>query len=184
MTSQPVLVRFVSAGAEWQGSRLELFVMYRKRAGRSGIACCVSGADVDGRHNIQHEITRHDRACCAKTPRNMTARTASIMQVRATASQAQHLETDLSLSGTGKKCDTYGLRSCVIVRRSMVQPGVCQYWFLAKSHEANNSNTEKSLHDNNIGDGGAIALAESLKATLLTCFRLVRAMLSVWPARP
>ena len=40
------------------------------------------------------------------------------------------------------------------------------------------------LNDNKIGDGGAIALAESLKATLLTCFRLVRAMLSVWPAGP
>ena len=112
----------VSAGGEWQGSRLELFAMYRKRAGRSGISCCVSGAAVDGWHNIQHEITRHDRACCGKTPRNMTARTASIMQVRATASRAQHLETDRSLSGTGKtfaQCDTYGLRSCVIVRRSM-----------------------------------------------------------------
>ena len=50
--------------------------------------------------------------------------------------------------------------------------------------EANNSITEIFLGDNNIGDGGAIALAESLKATLLTCFRLVRAMLSVWPAGP
>ena len=104
------------------GGGLELFAMYRQGAGRSGISCCVSGADVDGRHNIQHEITRHDRACCAKTPRNNAARTASIMQVRATASHAQHLETDLSLSGTGKtfaQCDTHGLRSCVIVRRSM-----------------------------------------------------------------
>ena len=107
----------VPAGGEWQGSRLELFAMYRKRAGRSGISCCVSGADVDGRHDIQHEITR-----CAKTPRNMTVRTASIMQVRATVSHAQHLETDRSLSGTGKtlaQCDTYGLCSCVIVRRNM-----------------------------------------------------------------
>ena len=40
------------------------------------------------------------------------------------------------------------------------------------------------LNENKIGDGGAIALAESLKATLLTCFRLVRAMLSVSPAGP
>ena len=122
MTSQPVLVRFVSAEGEWQGSRLELLAMYRKRAGRSGISCCVSGGDVDGRHDIQNETPRHDRACCAKTPRNMTVRTASVMQVRATASHAQHLETDLSLSGTGKtlaQCDTHGLRSCVVVRRNM-----------------------------------------------------------------
>ena len=48
----------------------------------------VWGADVDGRHDIQHEITRHDRACCAKTPRNMTVRTASIMEVRATLRHA------------------------------------------------------------------------------------------------
>ena len=40
------------------------------------------------------------------------------------------------------------------------------------------------LEQNKIGDGGAIALAESLKATLLMSVRLVRAMLSVWPARP
>ena len=112
----------VSARGEWQGSRLELFAMYRKRAGRSGISCCVSAADVDGRHDIQHGTTRHDRACCAKTPRSMTARTTSIMQVRATASHAQHLETDQSLSGTGKtlaQCDAYALRSCVIVRRNL-----------------------------------------------------------------
>ena len=45
-------------------------------------------ADVDGRHNIQREIARHDRACRATTPKYTTARTASIMQVRATLRHA------------------------------------------------------------------------------------------------
>ena len=39
------------------------------------------------------------------------------------------------------------------------------------------------LSGNNIGDGGAIALAETLKATLVTRFRRVRATLFLWPAR-
>ena len=187
MTSQSVLVRFVFL-REASSRRLELFAMYRKRAGRSGISCCVSGADVDGRHDIQHEITRHDRACCAKTPRNMTLLTASIMQVRAIASHiAQHLETDRSSSGTGKtlaQCDTYGAAQLCDRSAKHACSQVCaSVGSLRKSHEANNSITEISLFENNIGDGGAIALAESLKATLLTCF-LVRAMLSVWPAGP
>ena len=48
-----------------------------------------------------------------------------------------------------------------------------------KYHKANATITELNLAGNNIGDGGAIALAESLKATLLMGFRLVRAMLFV-----
>ena len=50
---------------------------------------------------------------------------------------------------------------------------------LRKYHEAKKSITKISLEQNKIGDGGAIALAESLKATFLMSFRLVRAMLSV-----
>ena len=40
-----------------------------------------------------------------------------------------------------------------------------------------------NLSANDIGDGGAIALAESLKATLVMRFRPVRAKLFLWPAR-
>ena len=58
---------------------LELLAKDRKRAGRSGILCCVSEADADGTHDFQHEITRHDCECRATTPRNMTTRTASTM---------------------------------------------------------------------------------------------------------
>ena len=39
------------------------------------------------------------------------------------------------------------------------------------------------LNKNKIGDGGAIALGESLKATLVMSFRLVRATLFLWPVR-
>ena len=39
-----------------------------------------------------------------------------------------------------------------------------------KYHEANNTITVMYLSQNEIGDGGAIALAESLKATLLISF--------------
>ena len=69
MTSQSVMVRFVSASG-WKHSWRELFAMYRKRAGRSGSLCRVSGTDVD----TQHETPRHDRACRATTPRSMIDR--------------------------------------------------------------------------------------------------------------
>ena len=54
----------------WKHSRRELFAMYRKRAGRSGSLCRVSGTDVD----IQHETPRHERACRVTTPRSMIDR--------------------------------------------------------------------------------------------------------------
>ena len=55
----------VSASGEWQGARLELFAMYRKRAGRSGILCRVSGTDVV----THHETPRHDSACVPRHQR-------------------------------------------------------------------------------------------------------------------
>ena len=54
-----------------------------------------------------------------------------------------------------------GLRNCVIVRQS-VSPNTCR--------KANATITVMYLHLNIIGDKGAIALAECLKATLVTCF--------------
>ena len=50
-------------------------------------------------------------------------------------------------------------------------------------HKANATITKMYLHENKIGDGGAIALAASLKATLVMRFRPVRATLFLWPAR-
>ena len=43
-----------------------------------------------------------------------------------------------------------------------------------KYHKANDTITEMDLSANDTGDGGAIAMGESLKATLLMSFRLVR----------
>ena len=57
----------VSASGEWQGAKLELFAKDRKRAGRSGILCRVSGTDVV----TQYETPRNDSACRATTPRSM-----------------------------------------------------------------------------------------------------------------
>ena len=54
-----------------------------------------------------------------------------------------------------------GLRNCVIVRQS-VSPNTFR--------KANATITVMNLGGNNIGDKGAIALAECLTATLVTCF--------------
>ena len=54
-----------------------------------------------------------------------------------------------------------GLRNCVIVRQN-VSPN--------KFRKANASIAVKNLRSNKIGDKGAIALADCLKATLVTCF--------------
>ena len=60
----------MSARGDWKQSRRELFAMYRKRAGRSGILCRVSGTDVD----TQYETPRHDRARCATILKKTTKR--------------------------------------------------------------------------------------------------------------
>ena len=52
-----------------------------------------------------------------------------------------------------------------------------------KCHKVNKTITTVNLRKSEIGDGGAIALAGSLKATLVMRFRLVRATLFLWPAR-
>ena len=54
-----------------------------------------------------------------------------------------------------------GLRNCVIVRQS-VSPDTFR--------KVNATMTMMNLGCNNIGDKGAIALAECLKATLVMCF--------------
>ena len=60
-----------------------------------------------------------------------------------------------------------------------MQPVACQHWLSQKDHKVNKTITTMNLDENEIGDGGALALAEGLKATVC----LVRAMLFVWPAR-
>ena len=52
-----------------------------------------------------------------------------------------------------------------------------------KYHKVNKTVTEMYLDENNIGDAGAIALAESFEATLVMRFRLVRSTLFLGPAR-
>ena len=64
----------------------------------------------------------------------------------------------------------------------------CNKWrastgYHRKKHKVNKTTTETRLWQNNIGDGGAVALAESLKATLVMRFRPVRATLLLLPAR-
>ena len=52
-----------------------------------------------------------------------------------------------------------------------------------KYHKVNKTVTAITLQSNSIGDAGATALAESLKATLVMRFRLVRSTLLLGPAR-
>ena len=70
---------------------------------------------------------------------------------------AQGLAT-LTILRRRKDC---GLRNRVIVRQS-VSPNTFR--------KVNASITVMNLRSNNFGDKGAIALAECLKATLVTCF--------------
>ena len=49
-----------------------------------------------------------------------------------------------------------------------------------KFRKANGTITELVLDDNKKGDEGAIALAESLKVTLVMCVLQVRASLFLW----
>ena len=79
--------------------------------------------------------------------------------------------------------DTSGFADLYSFGKANVQPVACQHRLSEKNHKANNTITGMTLLNNKIGDGGAIAMAESLKATLVMTFRLVRAALFLWPAR-
>ena len=46
--------------------------------------------------------------------------------------------------------------------------------------KANDTITTIYLHQNKIGDDGAVALAESLKATLVTCILQVHVSIFLW----
>ena len=167
---------------------------------------CVPEADADGRHDI-HEITRHDCACRATTPRNMTTRKASTMQVRGTLRHAlprcecTSLRTHSTWRQTSPRvkqgreasmrrhhfhtlaqvCKSRAVQLCIRSAKPACSQALAGTGW--KYHKANATITEIQLWGNDIGDGGAIALAESLKATLVMRFRPVRATLFSWPAR-
>ena len=69
-----------------------------------------------------HDTREHDLAYSNHHASARHATTCHAAVCLHIASHAQHLETVLAQSGTGKtlaQCDTYGLRSCVIVRQSI-----------------------------------------------------------------
>ena len=136
----------VLAGGEWQGPKLELFATFRKkRPRRSGILCCVSGTDKDGRHDILHEMTRHgQRVSChdtkehdrAHSKHHASARRASTCHATGVIAlrfartalrdrpRPEWYREERRPCGAitftrSPRCATDGLRSCVIVQRSM-----------------------------------------------------------------
>ena len=50
----------------------------------------------------------------------------------------------------------------------------------AKHTEANSALTELNLYENKVGDAGAVALADTLKATVVTCAHEFREDALVW----
>ena len=185
----------VPAAGEWQGARLRLFAKFRKKkAGRSRILCCVSGTDKDGRHGIQHEVTRHDRACRVTTPRNMTMRTASTVQALGALPHAMpwcgctSLRTRSTWRQTSPRvvqgreasmrshrfhtlaqvCKSRAAQLCNRSAKHACSQVFASIGHLRKYHEVNKTINEMDLCNNNIGDGGAIALGESLRAMLVT----------------
>ena len=209
MTSQSVMVSevCVSAIGGWKqaGSRRELFAKYRKRAGRSGSVCRVSGTDVD----TQYETPRHDRARCATILKKTTKR----------ARRTAHMHTALDGTSTPRcGCTSLRVRGTAETSPLQEQGGetrTCSYHFRAvvqvwlplasrlcdhsaeprgnkwrasighrrQYHKVNKTVTEINLYWNNLGDGGAIALAESFKATLVMKIPPLRATLFLGPAR-
>ena len=76
---------------------------------------------------------------------------------------------------------TVGCASVQSVGKAWVQSGGCLHLFsLHTFRKANGTITKIELGCNEIGDKGAVALAECLKATLVTCVLQVRASLFSW----
>ena len=63
--------------------------------------------------------------------------------------------------------------------KAWVQSGGCHHWFSLRHtfRKVNDTITKLNLGSNEIGDAGAIALAESLKAMIVTCVLQVRVSL-------
>ena len=117
---------------------------------------CVSGTDKDGRHDILHEITRHGRrASCHDTKEHSHAHSKHHASARRTSTCHATGVVALRFARTAlrdrprpewyreerrpcgaitftrsPRCATDGLRSCVIVQRSM--RAASQYWSLTK----------------------------------------------------
>ena len=102
------------------------------------------------------------------------------------ASSAQHLETDLAhrvkqgreacmrshhFHTLAQVCKSRAAQLCIrSAKPACSQALASAVW---KYHKANDTITTLHLGFNNTSDGGAIAMAESLMATLLMSFRLV-----------
>ena len=63
-----------------------------------------------------------------------------------------------------------------VARRDGLQSFARWEWcfFHSKNYEANSSLTVLNLEKNGVGDAGAVALAEALKATVVTCSHELR----------
>ena len=66
--------------------------------------------------------------------------------------------------------------------KAWVQSGGCHQWFSLRHtfRKVNDTIAVMYLDRNTIGDAGAVALAESLKATLVTCVLQVCVSLFLW----
>ena len=62
-------------------------------------------------------------------------------------------------------------RGSALERRDGLQSFARWEWcfFHSKNYKVNSSLTELNLRHNKVGDAGAVALAEALKATVVTC---------------
>ena len=63
------------------------------------------------------------------------------------------------------------MRTCRIWRGSALErrDGMQSFARWSKNYEANSALTKLDLGGNKVGDAGAVALAEALKATVVTC---------------
>ena len=77
---------------------------------------------------------------------------------------------------------TVGCAAVSSFGKAWVQSGGCHHWFTLRHtfRKANDTITKLDLGSNEIGDAGACALADSLKATLVTCVLQVRVSLFLW----
>ena len=153
-----------------------------------------------------YETPRHGRACCATIPKN--ARASNGTQAHGTRRHSTPwcgctsprtrgtAETPpLQEQGGERRTCSYHFRAVVelwIPLASQLSHRSSKHtdnqWRAStghrrKYHKVNKTITKMYLWKNNIGDGGAIALAESLKATLVMRFRLVSSTLLLGPAR-
>ena len=133
----------------------------------------------DRARSKQHVCTRHAKACHATVwlclfTRDTVETSLQREQGGGAPKRIGHVHT------FDKVYRLFGAQLCNRSAKRECTQLIVSIAYRRKYHKVNKTITMIELYNNKIGDAGAVALAESLKATLVTCVLRVHVSLFLW----